>query len=82
MPVNKKLINFLSNELINLRKGIGAIFYQHFHFIDSKPPFQYLCTGVSSNSSIAGSQSSSCKLAVTSSNFLTIFVIRTAVGLG
>jgi hypothetical protein len=30
------LINFLSNELINLRKGIGAIFYQHFHCIDSK----------------------------------------------
>ena len=28
---NRKLINFLSNELINLRKGIGAIFYQHFH---------------------------------------------------
>jgi hypothetical protein len=26
----------LSNELINLRKGIGAIFYQHFHCIDSK----------------------------------------------
>jgi hypothetical protein len=34
---NRKLINFLSNELINLRKGIGAIFYQHFHCIDSKP---------------------------------------------
>jgi hypothetical protein len=33
---NRKLINFLSNELINLRKGIGAIFYQHFHCIDSK----------------------------------------------
>ena len=32
---NRKLINFLSNELINLRKGIGAIFYQHFHCIDS-----------------------------------------------
>jgi hypothetical protein len=33
----RKLINFLSNELINynLRKGIGAIFYQHFHCIDS-----------------------------------------------
>jgi hypothetical protein len=35
---NMKLINFLSNELINLRKGIGAIFYQHFHCIDSKGP--------------------------------------------
>ena len=33
---NRKLINFLSNELINLRKGIGAIFYQHFYCIDSK----------------------------------------------
>jgi hypothetical protein len=33
---NRKLINnILSNELINLRKGIGAIFYQHFHCIDS-----------------------------------------------
>jgi hypothetical protein len=32
---NRKLINFLSNELINLRKGIGAIFYQHFYCIDS-----------------------------------------------
>jgi hypothetical protein len=32
---NRKLINFLSNELINLRKGISAIFYQHFHCIDS-----------------------------------------------
>ena len=32
---NRKLINFLSFELINLRKGIGAIFYQHFHCIDS-----------------------------------------------
>ena len=31
-----KLIYFLSNELINLRKGIGAIFYQHFYCIDSK----------------------------------------------
>ena len=35
---NRKLINFLSNELINLRKGIGAIFYQHFRCIDSKTP--------------------------------------------
>ena len=33
---NRKLINFVSNELINLRKGIGAIFYQHFYCIDSK----------------------------------------------
>jgi hypothetical protein len=33
---NRKLINFLSNELMNLRKGIGAIFYQHFYCIDSK----------------------------------------------
>jgi hypothetical protein len=33
---NRKLINFLSNEFINLRNGIGAIFYQHFHCIDSK----------------------------------------------
>jgi hypothetical protein len=32
---NRKLINFLSNELSNLRKGIAAIFYQHFHCIDS-----------------------------------------------
>ena len=32
---NRKLINFLSNELINLRKGIVAIFDQHFHCIDS-----------------------------------------------
>ena len=36
MPVNGKLINFLSNELINFRKGIGAIFYQHFYCIDTK----------------------------------------------
>jgi hypothetical protein len=36
---NRKLINFLSNELIKLRKGIGVIFYQHFHCIDSNVIF-------------------------------------------
>jgi hypothetical protein len=39
---NRKLINFLSNELINLRKGIGAIFYQHFNCIDSSITSQVL----------------------------------------
>jgi hypothetical protein len=36
----RKFINFLPNELINLRKGIGAIFYQHFYCIDSNKIFQ------------------------------------------